>query len=216
MNFLKNRKSYKKIALALSLCLLIVWALLGTGTSLAWFSDTSADINNIFHFADFDVEVFYQLADGGWDEVDSKTKLFDEEALYEPGYVQVVYLKVRNAGSRAFQFKTAVNVTDYDTGENVYKEEFNLQNYLKFGLVTADTEEKLKTALSDREKAKQIAVEELKDYSTQMAQLEVNETEYIALIVRMPEEVGNDANYRGSKKPSVELGVIVTAEQIQK
>ena len=92
----KKNIPYKRIALALSLCALIIWGILGAGTSLAWFTDTSTELNNIFHFAEFDVEVSHRLTDGKWEPVDSKTKIFDEEALYEPGYVQVVYLKVKN------------------------------------------------------------------------------------------------------------------------
>ena len=34
-------RPYKKIALSLALCLLLIWGLLGTGASLAWFKDTS-------------------------------------------------------------------------------------------------------------------------------------------------------------------------------
>ena len=37
----------------------------------------------------------------------------------------------------------------------------------------------------------------------------------IALIVRMPEEVDNFANYRGTIVPKVELGITVKAEQIK-
>jgi len=36
---------------------------------------------------------------------------------------------------------------------------------------------------------------------------------YIALIVRMPEEVGNAANYRGVIVPRVDLGITVKASQ---
>lgn len=35
----------------------------------------------------------------------------------------------------------------------------------------------------------------------------------MALVVRMPEEVGNEANYRGDDIPKVELGIIVKADQ---
>ena len=37
-----------------------------------------------------------------------------------------------------------------------------------------------------------------------------------ALIVRMPEEVGNVANYRGDTVPEVDLGITVKADQIKK
>ena len=142
-----NKTAYKRIALALSLCALILWGILGTGASLAWFTDTSPEINNIFHFAEFDLVVSHRLTDGKWQEVDSQTKIFDEEALYEPGYVQVVYLKVENKGTVPFEFSTAVNVNGCIEATNVFGQRFMLQDYLKFGLTTANTEEEMGLAM---------------------------------------------------------------------
>lgn len=210
-----KHKSYKRIALVLSLCALIVWSILGTGASLAWFTDTSPEIKNIFHFADFELEVSHRLTDGSWEKVDSQTKLFDENALYEPGYVQVVYLKVENKGNREFQFNTAVNVTGYTYATNVFGQQFSLQDYLRFGLVTAETEEKMKNSLPDRETAKQVADMKLNNYATEGARLNTGQTAFVTLVVRMPEEVGNIANYRGDVVPKVELGIIVKADQIK-
>lgn len=211
----KKNKNYKKIALAFSLCALILWGFLGTGASIAWFVDTSPNINNIFHFADFDLVVSHRLTDGKWEEIDSQTKIFDEKALYEPGYVQVVYLKVENKGSVPFNFKTAVNVTDYTTVKNVFGQEFTLKDYLKFGLVIADSEATMKNSVEDRNAAKEIANRKLNSYATNEQILGAGKTAYVALVVRMPEEVTNIANYRGDEAPRVELGVIVTAEQVR-
>ena len=209
-------KPYKKIALALSLCALLVWAILGTGASLAWFTDTSPEINNIFHFAEFDLVVSHRLTDGKWEEVDSQTKIFDEEALYEPGYVQVVYLKVENKGTIPFEFYTAVNVNGCIETTNVFGQRFMLQDYLKFGITTADSEDAMKNSVPDREKAVEIADMPLHNYDTETAVLNPGATKYIALIVRMPEEVGNVANYRGDTVPEVDLGITVKADQIKK
>ena len=212
-----KKTSYKRIALALSLCALIIWGILGTGASLAWFTDTSPELNNIFHFADFDLVVSHRLTDEKWEEVDSQTKIFDEEALYEPGYVQVVYLKVENKGDRDFKFSTAVNVNGCIVATNVFGQDFMLQDYLKFGIKTADTEEEMKNSIPDRESAVEIASEPLHNYyETGAFELAPGGTKYIALIVRMPEEVGNVANYRGDTVPEVDLGITVKADQIKK
>ena len=211
-----KKRIYKQIALALSLCALIVWCILGTGASLAWFTDTSPEINNIFHFAEFDLVVSHRLTDGKWEEVDSQTKIFDEEALYEPGYVQVVYLKVENKGTIPFEFYTAVNVNGCIEATNVFGQRFMLQDYLKFGITTADSEDAMKNSVPDREKAVEIADMPLHNYDTETAVLEPGATKYIALIVRMPEEVGNVANYRGDTVPEVDLGITVKADQIKK
>ena len=211
-----KKTPYKRIALALSLCALLIWAILGTGASLAWFTDTSPEINNIFHFAEFDVEVSHRLTDGKWAEVDSQTKIFDEEALYEPGYVQVVYLKVENKGTIPFEFYTAVNVNGYIEATNVFGQRFMLQDYLKFGITTADSEDAMKNSVPDRNAAVKLADMPLHNYDTETAVLEPGATKYIALIVRMPEEVGNVANYRGDTVPEVDLGITVKADQIKK
>ena len=215
MNPNAKKTPYKRIALALSLCALLIWAILGTGASLAWFTDTSPEINNIFHFGKFDLVVSHQLTDGKWEEIDSKTKIFNEEALYEPGYVQVVYLKVENKGTVPFKFSTAVNVNGCIVATNVFGQDFMLQDYLKFGLTIADSEDAMKNSVPNREKAVEIANMPLHNYATEAAELAPGATKYIALIVRMPEEVGNVANYRGNTVPKVELGITVKADQIQ-
>ena len=210
-----KKRIYTQIALALSLCALIVWCILGTGASLAWFTDTSPEINNIFHFSEFDLVVSHRLTDGKWEEVDGQTKIFVEEALYEPGYVQVVYLKVENKGTVPFKFSTAVNVNGCIVATNVFGQDFMLQDYLKFGITTADSEDAMKNSVPDRETAVEIADMPLHNYDTETAVLEPGATKYIALIVRMPEEVGNVANYRGDTIPEVDLGITVKADQIK-
>ncbi len=217
MKFIIKKKTYKRIALALSLCTLIVWGVIGTGTSLAWFTDSTPEINNIFHFAEFDLEVSHRLEDGTWEPVDSQTKIFDEEALYEPGYVQVVYLKVENKGEVPFKFFTAVNVNDCSVATNVFGQQFLLQDHLKFGVTSTDTEEKMLNDVAERDKTVQIANMPLHNYyETGAFELEAGGTRYVTLIVRMPEEVGNVANYRGNTIPKVELGITVKADQIKK
>ena len=216
-----KKKPYKRIALALSLCALIIWGILGTGASLAWFTDSTPEINNIFHFAQFDLKVSYLDENKEWTEIKGDTKVFDENALYEPGYVQVVYLKVENEGDVPFDFYTAVNVNDCVVATNAFSQQFMLQDYLRFGVITNVREEDIVSGRMDRETAKensQILVKDIADmplhnYDTDTASLAPKETKCIALIVRMPEEVGNIANYRGDTIPKVELGITVKAEQ---
>ena len=215
MKFSFKKPPYKRIALALSLCLLLVWGILGTGASLAWFTDTSPEINNIFHFAEFDLEVSHRLKDGTWEIVDGETEIFDKEALYEPGYVQVVYLKVENKGTVPFEFSTAVNVNDCVAAINVFGQQFMLQDYLKFGITSSDTEAEMDESIPNRETAVSLADMPLHNYADETAVLEAGGDAYIALVVRMPEEVGNVANYRGEIQPKVELGITVKADQIR-
>lgn len=222
MKPIANNKPYKKIALVLSLCTLIIWGILGTGASLAWFTDTSPEINNIFHFAEFDVKVSHYIGEDEWEYIDGKTDVFNDEALYEPGYVQVVYLKVENKGTVPFNFYTAVNVNGCIEATNIFGNSFMLQDYLKFGIITDITKQDIINGTLEREIAKDasktlvkdIAETPLHNYDTDSATLQPKQEAFLALIIRMPEEVGNVANYRGDTIPKVELGITVKADQI--
>lgn len=213
MTVKKKKKMYKKIALALSLCAIILWGVIGTGASLAWFTDTSDEVVNIFHTADFNLDVSYRTEDGEWKPMDGVSEVFDDEALYEPGYVQVVYLRVENNGDVPFDFHTAISVRGSTTATNAFGQQFWLHDYLKFGLAIAKSEAEMDEAVSTREKAVELSSMKLQSYHSDVAELEAGGEAYIALIVRMPKEVGNEANYRGDVVPKVELGIIVKAEQ---
>ena len=112
-----------------------------------------------------------------------------------------------------FDFKTAVTVTDYTLATNVFGQSFQLQDYLKFGLTTADTEEALQAKAADRNLANKVTTMPLSNYATEVASLDAKGTVYMAIVVRMPEDVSNVANYRGDVIPRVNLGLIVTATQ---
>ena len=208
-----NKKSYSRIALLLSVVFLIIWGIMGTGTSLAWFVDTDEEIRNVFNFAEFELEVEYRTADGDYADLEGATDVFDDYALYEPGYTQVVYLRVKNKGTVPFDFTTAVTVSDYTTATNVFGHTFNLQDHLKFGVVNAKTESELDELIADRKLAADAATTSLGNYTSSKTALGAGETAYVALIVRMPEDVDNVANYRGDVIPRVELGITVLATQ---
>ena len=214
----QKKKIYTKIAFALSICLLVLWGLMGTGTTIAWFTDTGNALENIFLIGDLDLQVFHKVENGSYKLVDSTTKIFDDEALYEPGYVQVVYLKIRNNGDVPFDYKLAVDVKGVTKATSVLGNEIYLPNYLKYGVIFGASEAEL-----DRELAK---LNSMSDFPTETGDYPLNtysekdsvalqpeEERFVAIIVRMPEEVGNAANYRGTQAPTVELGITVKAVQ---
>lgn len=215
---MKNRR-FTKVAFALSICLLVLWGVLGTGTSIAWFMDETPELVNSFEFADFDLEVYHKVTNTQgveeWVLVDEKTKVFDEEALYEPGYTQVVHLKIVNKGDVEFDYKLSVNMNDFVPGLNEAGQPIYLPNYLKFGALITEDEQSL-----TREVARTVATKEmlpLNTYSSNIGQLEAgageDSVDYAALILYMPEKVGNEANYRGDDIPTVDLGITVFASQ---
>ncbi len=212
-----KERAYRKIALAISLILVLLWCILGTGASLAWFYDTTPIQKNIFQIGELDIEVSHRLDNGNYEKVTSQTSVFDDEALYEPGYTQVIFLKIENKGTVSFDYKSAIGILNYTPAINAFGQKFYLQDYLKFGVVTADTEKALEEKLKDRESARLNATEDLpiNTYTANIGSLKPKQTEYIALIIYMPKEVGNIANFRGGTAPKIYLGLTFNATQKQ-
>ena len=208
-----NKQRLKRYAFVLSMCIVVFWAILGTGTSLAWFHDTSSEMKNVFHVADFNLDVSYRTESGLWRPIDSNTELFDREALYEPGYTQTAFIKVENNGDIPFAWKTAVSVYSYVPGINVFGTSFNLQDYLRFGLAVYDSESQMDAGVATRDLASEVATEPLNNYSTTAATLQPGGKAYIAIVVRMPESTTNVANYKPPHQPKVYLGAVVSATQ---
>lgn len=209
-----KKRRLTKTAFVLSVCLMMIWCVLGTGSSIAWFVDESPAVRNIFNIGEFDLVVSHKT-ETGYEEIQDGTKVFDEEALYEPGYVQVVYLKIENRGTVNFNYNLSVipDLQTLVTPKNAYGQEIYLPEYLKFGVVFAKSEAELEQMLATRELTEEHADEALSTYATAAKTLEVGKEAFAAVIVRMPKEVGNAANYRGNIPPSVELGILVKAVQ---
>ena len=211
---MKNRK-YTKIGLILSVVLLVLLAMLGTAATIAWFTDVPDVDENTFIIGQLDMTVEYKndvVTD--YTPVDSQTPVFNDEALYEPGYTQAVYLKVTNNGDVAFNYKVAVEMLSYLDGMNVDGTLLHLPDSLRFGVVFGATEAEL-----DRVLARQNATNDMETYCLDIysqadtVTVEPGQVRYVALVVFMPEEVGNAANYRGDKIPQVDLGLKVYAQQ---
>ncbi len=211
---LTKRKPVKKIAFTLSVVMFVVWSILGAGTSLAWFSDSSETVKNIINVAEFDLQAFHKT-ETGYEPIDSASDIFKNDALYEPGYIEIVYLKVVNNGTVPFHFRTAVAIKDYRTAINESGEEFKLQDYLQYGLVFADTETELDSLLADRTQAAAIANKAFDNYTSDANLLDPAAETYIAIVISMPTNVNNVANYRDTNAPMIELMLIVTAEQLR-
>ena len=212
------KKQYKKIAVAFSLITFMAWLILGTGTMLAWFTDATPEIKNIFHVgtlpdASGSFTVSHRLENGSYAKVEGGTAVFDDEALYSPGFYQIAYLKIENGTNVEIDVSTAVSVTDYTVAVNQYGQRFELQDYLRFGLVASSDEDELEAMLATDEQVAAFADGRLNNYSSDVAILAPGETVYMALIVYMPEDVDNVANYRGDVVPMVELGIIIKATQ---
>lgn len=210
-----KKRTITKSALALSIFLLIMWCVFGAGTSLAWFVDTTPVSKNMFNISDLDLTVYHKTGDG-YKLVENDTKLFDDNALYEPGYTQVIYLRVENNGDLDFDYRLSVIVNDVQVAKNVSGQDIFLPNYLKFGAIFSDDELDLDRQVAQAQATMDMSQLTLNSFS-QIDSINAvptkNSARYVALIVYMPEEVGNEANYRDDVAPRIELGISVLASQ---
>lgn len=213
-----SKKKWTKAALAFSALLFVLWWALGTGATLAWLSDADS-VRNEFQIGLLDLDVSYKNdIVTEYTPLQGTTEAFNDQALYEPGYTQVVYLKIENRGDLDFNYKVAVTVEDFENGKNMWGQEIYLPNYLRYGAVFAESEADLQTMVKDRLTAKDFASEDWGSLETwskiSPCLFQVGEDpHYAALIIHMPEEVDNIANYRGPQEPRVELGITVFAQQ---
>ena len=217
-----KRKNTTRSALFTSIISLLLCVSMLVGTTFAWFTDEVVSGKNQIIAGNLDVELEYaKVVNGqitGWNTVAGKTDIFDPNALWEPGRVEVVYLKVSNLGSLALKYQLGVNVESETPGISVKTNaEFKLSDFLVFK--TVEMSDGL-TTYTDREAAQLAAGAEmgLKDYNGKTTALDpkggANDTDYVALIVYMPETVGNEANYKtGTPAPFIELGVNLYATQ---
>lgn len=211
-----KKKRATKTALALSVCLFLLWIYLGANATVAWFSDTTDPVKNTFIIGDMHLKVSYKNnAAAGYMPVREGTSIFHDRALYEPGYTQVVYLRMENAGTVDFDYKLAVDVVNYTMSINHYGGQFCLPPYLRFGVLFGADEADL-----ERQLARQYARNEMGEYTLNTysqadpASVAPGDVRYAALVVYMPDQVGNEANHSSDVPgPQVELGVTVLAQQ---
>lgn len=210
-----NRRLRHRKTLTLSFCLLVMWLVMGVGTTIAWYTDTTTPIRNSFVIGEMSLKVSYKndlMTD--YDPVDAETNVFRDDALYEPGYTQVVYLKIENEGTMDFDYKLSVNLNSYDIATNYYGASLHLPEYLRYGVIFAATEPELERKLAQGYAPEEMEELRLNTYSkVDDVTVPADGERYAALIVYMPEEVGNEANYRGDTVPKVILGLTVYAQQ---
>ena len=207
-------KRTKRALLASVMAVLLCAAML-IGTTFAWFTDSVTSGRNTIVAGNLDVELEYATATegtlGGWTSVNDATDLFGD-GLWEPGYAQVVYLRVRNAGTLALRYQLSMNILSETAGVNVNGQTFNLSDELQYGAVLNQN-----VPFANRD----VAIDAVTGpvalstpYTSGEMHLAANaEPQYLALVVYMPKTVGNEANYRGDAVPTIELGVNLLATQ---
>ena len=211
-----NNKRATKRALLTSVMALVMCVVMLVGTTFAWFTDTASTGVNKIQAGNLDVKLMYSTDMQTWTEATEQTKLFDDNALWEPGYTQVVYLKVVNAGNLALKYEAGFskNYTS-NRGKNVNGDWYRVDNYLKIG--TAETTTKFEnredvwSAIAATEKTLAKDVMLTNDWVTLKAR---EESKPFAVAIYMPTSVGNEANASRLRPSSVSgLGIEVRATQ---
>ena len=210
-----NSKSTKR-ALIISVLAIFMCVAMLIGTTFAWFTDTASTGVNKIQAGNLDVKLMYSTDMQTWNEATEQTKLFDDNALWEPGYTQVVYLKVVNAGNLALKYETGFskNYTS-NRGKNVNGDWYRVDNYLKIGTAKTTTKFENREAVWSAIAANERTL--AKDVMLTDGWITLNpgqESAPFAVAIYMPTSVGNEANASRLRPSSVSgLGIEVRATQ---
>ena len=105
---MKKYRSFKQRILAAFMAIVMLTSSL-IGTTFAWFTDSVTSGNNIVQTGNLDAQMHWSetlLAydSDEWQDAEDGTPVFNYNN-WEPGYTEVRYVKVSNAGSLAFKWK---------------------------------------------------------------------------------------------------------------
>ena len=220
---MSNKKALKRAMFVSVLSLLMCVSML-VGTTFAWFTDSVTSGNNTIVAGNLDIVLEYKSNwTDNWTPVDANTKIFKEGALYEPGYTEVVFLRVSNAGSLALKYLLSLNIAKDKKSTNVYGEEFRISDYLYVGTYVQNeygAASDMRAMFGDRESAlNNVTFTKLRNAESIIRKNEPilpgqDTAHVVAIVLSMPETVGNEANTMpGVEAPSIELGVNLLATQ---
>ena len=205
----------QKSVFIMSILALVLCVSLLVGTTFAWFSDSVTSGSNRIVAGNMDVILeYYDEAAGCWLPVEEDTALFDDEALWEPGYTHQIALRIANAGTLALKYQFTLSVTAESEGVNTSGETFKLSEHIRFGVmdhegVYATREEALAAAQDVSTALTERYVSTAKVLDT------ANDAEdYVTLVVYMPDSVGNAVNSQDdASRPHITLGLNLVAMQ---
>ena len=206
-----SSKSTKRALLTSVLALLMCVTML-VGATFAWFTDTASTGVNKIQAGNLKMEVSYKnTSDGEFTVLNESTNVFKQDTLWEPGHVEYAVLNVKNIGTLALKYKLGINIAGETGSTNVLGNEFKLSDYIKFGVVDEDlsgkTRDEMVAAVTDSKLIKE-------GYSKESHLDTTYANETVTLVVWMPTDVGNKANYKvGAAVPEINLGINVAATQ---
>lgn len=192
------------------------------GSTFAWFTDSVDSGVNTITAGNLDMKVSYKpygATNTTWTEVKEDTKIFAENALYEPGYTEAIWLKIENAGNLAFRYQTALNILLETKGTNKAGQRFSLSDYLVVKSANVTDVEGWEAFYTTRDSLNSFAFKEIPLNADSLVMTSNSvmtndaEAQYVLVVLQMPTTVGNEANHNGNA-PSIKLGLNVTATQV--
>ena len=229
-----NKKTTKRALFMSAMAMLLCFTML-LGTTYAWFTDSATSGSNVIKSGNLDLKLSYKPygeENTTWAEVDSNTKLFGENALYEPGYTEAIWLKVENLGSLAFRYNIAINVASEKQGTNMNGEKFSLSDYLKVKYMTTTSTDMESNYYTTRESLDSFnfggvansGIASLNDdiaiinngvaFSATDATNGAYSSVYVLVVISMPTTVGNEANHNGTDIPQIDFSLTALATQL--
>ena len=210
-----SSKSTKRALISSALAILMCAAML-IGTTYAWFTDTASTAVNKIQSGNLDVQLEYSKDFSEWKNVTEDTKLFEDSTVWEPGRTEIVYLRVKNAGTLALKYTLGIYNLYNSTGKNVLGNKYRLSDYVKLGAAEADAAYADRAAAINAVDADAKLISDIDNSGMTGASLEPNDTKIYALVLYMPTEVGNEANPK-NKDPywaaKMSFGISVSATQ---
>ena len=212
---MKTTTSTKKAFFLAVLSTLLCVSML-IGTTFAWFTDTASTAVNKIQAGNLDVELEYSKDFTEWKKVDDTTKVFEDSTLWEPGRTEVVYLRVKNAGTLALKYTLGIYNLYNSTGKNVLGNKYSLSDYVKLGAAEADAAYADRAAAISAVQDSAKTLNSIGDTGVVGADLATNTTKVYAMVLYMPTEVGNEANPKNNDPywaAKVSFGISVSATQ---
>jgi len=217
-----NRKSTKRALLGSVMAMVLCLAML-VGATFAWFTDTASTGVNKIQAGNLDVALEYSTDFKTWNKVTDTTKLFEDSTVWEPGRTEVVYLRVKNAGTLALKYAVGMYNINEGRGKNVAGEFYYLSNYVKLGAVEttaayADREAAINAVNAEARTLKSIGSSAIIGEDQMVMLAPEADAKTYALVLYMPTEVGNEANPKNNDPywaSKFSFGISVNATQAE-
>lgn len=189
--------------------LMLCFAML-VGSTFAWFTDSVSTGVNQIKTGNLKVGLKYSYDMVTWNDAENTSEIFSSTDKWEPGFTRVVYFEIENQGNLALDYQVGTNLVNTVVGMNQAGDPIDLTKYIKFGVTNVNA------TFGSSAEARAAVANNAIDFNNLLPskqQLLPGAKATMAMVVYMPETVGNEANHDGINVPSIKFGVYVAATQ---